>query len=57
MSERTADRLVLAACLTALLLALVLGVMHRIGSFNLETDFYNFYTSQAGGLLHGEPYT
>lgn len=57
MSERTADRLALAACLTALLLALGLGVAHRIGSFNLETDFYNWYAPQAVGLLHGEPYT
>ena len=57
MSERTADRLALAACLATLLLALVLGVMHRIGSFTLETDFYNWYAPQTVGLLHGEPYT
>jgi 4-amino-4-deoxy-L-arabinose transferase-like glycosyltransferase len=57
VSERTADRLALAACLAALLLALALGVMHRIGSYNLETDFYNWYAPQAVGLLHGEPYT
>jgi hypothetical protein len=51
VSERTADRLALAACLATLLLALVLGVMHRIGSFTLETDFYNWYAPQTVGLL------
>ena len=57
MSERTADRLALGACLMALLLALALGVAHRIGSFNLETDFYNWYAPQVVGILRGEPYT
>lgn len=57
MTERTADRLALAACLGALLLALRLGMAHRIGTFTLETDFYNWYAPQAVGLLQGEPYT
>jgi hypothetical protein len=57
VSERTADRLALAAGLATLLLALALGVMHQIGSFTLETDFYNWYAPQTVGLLHGEPYT
>jgi hypothetical protein len=57
VTRRTTDRLALGACLGALLLALGLGVMHRIGGFSLETDFYNWYAPQAVGLLHGEPYT
>jgi 4-amino-4-deoxy-L-arabinose transferase-like glycosyltransferase len=57
VSEQTANRVALGACLAALLLALALGVAHRIGSFNLETDFYNWYAPQAVGILHGEPYT
>jgi hypothetical protein len=57
VTERAADRLALASCLGALLLALGLGVMHRIGGFSLETDFYNWYAPQAVGLLRGEPYT
>jgi 4-amino-4-deoxy-L-arabinose transferase-like glycosyltransferase len=57
VTDRTADRLALAACVAALLVALGMGVVHRIGSFNLETDFYNWYAPQAVGLLHGEPYT
>jgi 4-amino-4-deoxy-L-arabinose transferase-like glycosyltransferase len=57
VTERAADRLALAFCLAALLLALGLGMMHRIGGFSLETDFYNWYAPQAVGLLRGEPYT
>lgn len=57
MSGRAADRVALAACLAAFLVAIGLGVFHRIGGFNLETDFYNWYAPQAVGILAGRPYT
>lgn len=55
--RESADRVALLACLAALLLALGLAAIHRVGGLMVETDFYNFYAPQAEALLAGQPYT
>jgi 4-amino-4-deoxy-L-arabinose transferase-like glycosyltransferase len=44
-------------CAAVLGLALLVGHLHRIGGFGVETDFYGAYAVQARNLLEGRPYT
>jgi 4-amino-4-deoxy-L-arabinose transferase-like glycosyltransferase len=49
-------RAALALALGQLVLGLVLGAFHRIGSFDAEADFYLWYAPGARALAAGEPY-
>ncbi len=51
------DRLAVVVCVAAGLGALAIGLVHKVGGFEAETDFYNWYAPQAQGLLSGQPYT
>lgn len=44
-------------CGAILILALVLGSFHKIGTFDVETDFYWRYAVQAENILAGRAYT
>jgi 4-amino-4-deoxy-L-arabinose transferase-like glycosyltransferase len=44
-------------CIAILILALVIGYFHKVGHFDVETDFYGAYAVQAANILEGRPYT
>ena len=53
---RTYDRVAAACSLAALVVAVLLSVFHRVGTYQVETDFYWAYGPQAENLLAGRPY-
>ncbi len=44
-------------CLIFLLISLILGSAHKVGTFAVETDFYGVYAKQTINILSGKPYT
>jgi 4-amino-4-deoxy-L-arabinose transferase-like glycosyltransferase len=51
------DRVALICCLATVVLATLIGALHRVGTFGTaETDFYWAYGPQARNLLAGRPY-
>jgi 4-amino-4-deoxy-L-arabinose transferase-like glycosyltransferase len=54
---RRHDLAAVALCVVVLISALIVGHLHRIGDFDVETDFYGTYAVQARNLLEGRSYT
>jgi len=44
-------------CVFILIISLILGYFHEIGTFGVETDFYGAYAIQAKNILSWKPYT
>lgn len=51
------DVITLAFCIAVLIIALVIGYFREVGTFGVETDFYEVYAIQAENILAGQPYT
>lgn len=51
------DSIALAFCMVVLLVALVIGYFHKVGTFGVESDFYGSYAVQAENIIAGRPYT
>jgi 4-amino-4-deoxy-L-arabinose transferase-like glycosyltransferase len=51
------DRLALGFCSLVLIIALVIGHFHQVGTFGVETDFYGVYAVQAENIMAGKLYT
>ena len=50
------DATAMAFCIGMLVVALVIGYFHQIGTYG-ETDFFGAYVEQAERILAGQPYT
>jgi hypothetical protein len=51
------DVTALGLCMAMLVLAMVIGHYHQVGTFNDETDFYGDYAVQAQRIVAGQAYT
>lgn len=50
------EKLALGLCLAVLCLLLLVGYLHKIGGYGVETDFYGSYAVEAFHLMHGQSY-
>ncbi len=57
VKSRNCDRLILGFCITTCLLALTIGYFREVGTFGVESDFYEVYAVQAENILAGSAYT
>lgn len=51
------DRFALGFCSVVLIIALIIGHFHQVGTFGVETDFYGVYAVQAENIMAGRLYT
>lgn len=51
------DSTAILLCFIILLISLILGSAHKVGTFAVETDFYGEYANQTKNILSGKPYT
>src|SRR5437667_521520 len=56
VTDRRYDIIAGVFCVGALVVALVAGHFHRVGTFGVETDFYP-YAIEAENLLKGQSFT
>lgn len=54
---RRHDAIAMVSCGAVLVLALVLGYFHKVGTYGVETDFYGAYAPQTQNIMEGRPYT
>ncbi len=55
--EKFLDYLAYGFCIFIFISSLILGHLHKVGDFGVETDFYGAYAPQAENILEGKPYT
>lgn len=56
-TSRRYDIIALVLCIALVSLALIIGYFHKLGNFDVETDFYGTYAIQAKNIRAGRPYT